>query len=125
MGPAVEMVTASVGAVDMLSCTIRHCGSFFINWFITYDNGTVLPLPIEVTNFTVDDVGSTESDLTDLTSVVTINTVGLVNKNESQMCYAVYADQGQFGNIAFKMFDYTSESECGPKFIVRNGSAYL
>ena len=116
MGPSTEMVTASVGAVDMLSCTIRHCGSFSINWFITDDTGTVLPLPIEVTNSTVDDVGSTESDLTDLidlTSVVTIDTVGLVNENESQVCYVVYEDEGEIEDFAFKMFDYVLESECG------------
>ena len=112
MGPAVEMVTASVGAVDMLSCTIRHCGSFSINWFIPDDNGTVFPPVIEVTRD--EDAGSTVSDLTDLTSVVTINTVGLINENAKQTCYAVYEDE----NITFKMFDYTLESECGPMSIV-------
>ena len=112
MGPAVEMVTASVGAVDMLSCTIRHCGSFSINWFISNDNGTAFPPDIEVTRD--EDAGSTVSDLTDLTSVVTIDTVGLINENESQACYVVYAEQGDIEDIAFKMFDYTLDSECGP-----------
>ena len=104
----------------MLSCTIRHCGSFSINWFIPDDAGTVLPLPIEVT--TTEDVGSIVSDLIDLTSVVTIDTVGLVNENARQACYVVYEDEGEIGDFEFKMFDYTLESECGASPL-RNGSA--
>ena len=102
----------------MLSCTIRHCGSFSIDWFIPSDDGTVFPPVIEVFG---PDEGSTVSeltDLTDLTSVVTIDTVGLVNENESQVCYVVYEDEGEIGDFEFKMFDYTLESECGPKSVV-------
>ena len=85
----------------MLSCTIRRCGDFSIVWDITSDDGTELPFLISVTTLPMTDT------VNELTSVVTINTLGMINRGRTQQCVVQYNG----ADVTNQVFDYTLESE--------------
>ena len=95
---------SSVGAVGMLSCTIRGCGPFSIEWVVQNDSETEVPLPIDNTNSTVEGF----SLLIDLMSIVTINTLGKIHTGPAQQCEVLYNDNTLLDS---QMFDYDLESK--------------
>ena len=99
------MQMSSVGAVGMLSCSIRSCGTFSIDWNIPSDDGTEAPFP-NTTNTTAVE-NTIYTNLIDRTSVITINTLGLVNSGVAQECVAVYDG----AVVTRRFFDYTLQSE--------------
>ena len=96
------MQMSSVGAVGMLSCSIRSCGTFSIDWYLD-DDGTQLPLPNTTTTTAVEN----STNLIDRTSVITINTLGLVNSGVAQECVVEYDG----AVVTRRLFDYTLQSE--------------
>ena len=94
---------SSVGAVGMLSCSIRSCGTFTVDWYLNNDGGTQLPFPNTTTTTAVEN----STNLIDQTSVITINTLGLVNSGMAQECVVVYDEAVVTG----RRFDYTLQSE--------------
>ena len=102
---------SSVGAVGMLSCTIRRCGDFSIFWDITYDHGTQFPFPVNETPTTISDT------VEELMSVVTIDTLGVVHSGQAQQCVVQYNSTNVTTDITNQVFNYTLESEfCVLKF---------
>ena len=97
--------TLSVGAVALLSCSIRSCGPFTIDWVINNDTATQTPFPTNITNSPAE--GSPL--LTDTTSVVTINTVGVINSGTAQSCDVLYDEETPA--IDSRIFNFTLESE--------------
>ena len=95
---------SSVGAVGMLSCTIRGCGPFSIDWVVQNDSETEVPLPIDNTNSTVEGF----SLLIDLMSIVTINTLGKIHMGPAQQCEVLYNDNTLLDS---QIFDYDLESK--------------
>ena len=92
----------------MLSCSITSCGPFTIDWVIYSDAATETPFPI-TTNSTVEGSGLGSPLLTDTTSVVTINTVGVINSGTAQSCDVLY--DGETPAVDSRIFDFTLESE--------------
>ena len=95
---------SSVGAVGMLSCTIRGCGPFSIDWVVIDDSETEVPLPINNTISPVEGLPL----LIDLMSIVTINTLGKINMGPSQQCEVLYNDNTLLDS---QIFSYTLESK--------------
>ena len=112
------MQTSSVGIVGMLSCSIRSCGTFSIDWNFPRDDGTQFPFPKTTTTTAVEN----STNLIDQTSVLTINTLGLVNSGMAQECVVEYDGaqecvdgvyDGEYDGavVTSRRFDYTLQSE--------------
>ena len=91
--------------MGVLSCSIRRCGPFSIDWQIYDDIATVFPFPVSVNTSNTSGPANTE----DLVSEVTINTVGWLHNGSAQSCDVSYNDPVELTTQVF--FDFNLESE--------------
>ena len=98
------MQNSSVGSVGKLNCTTLSCGGpFSIEWTINNDDGTHMPFPI------VNNTNMLDNLTVLMTSEVTINTLGLVNRGNGQTCSVITDTPVEV--ITDQDFFYTLESK--------------
>ena len=85
----------------MLSCSIHRCGDVTILWDIPRDDETEFPFP------TAESISAISDFVDELTSVVTVNTLGVINRGRAQRCAVQYERE----DVTEHVFTYTLESK--------------